>query len=464
MALLYLYAGVSLAGTIQLPQTGQTRCYDKDGAEISCTDSGQDGEIRAGISWPNPRFTVSGDCVTDNLTGLRWAKNAVLGGSLTWQNALNYVASLNSGSGLCGYRDWHLPNRNEFRSLIDYSRETPALPSSHPFINVRDCYWSSTSYENSPADAWRIRLGSFFQEDTINKGAEYFVWPVRSPTLASPAPVAKTGQTSCYNSLGTSIACAGSGQDGEIRAGVAWPDPRFTIAGDCVVDNLTGLMWAKDAHRVSATWQWALIHVALLNLSGLCGNNSWRLPNAIELGSLTHSGQSDFESWLTAQGFDNVTSYGYWSSTSYTHNPFYAYHLNMVFGELTYLDGEKNNPHTAVWPVTFAPAAPSVVTRAATNVTTGSATLNGILNPKGSLTTFYFQWGTTASYGNTTSSQSAGNGTGNVAVSANLNGLTYNMTYHYRLVATNSLGTSYGSDMTFASLIPLPWLMLLLGD
>ena len=64
--------------TINLPQTEQTDCYDSTGAEINCLRTGQDGEIRAGVEWPEPRFTISRDCVTDNLTGLMWAKNGDL--------------------------------------------------------------------------------------------------------------------------------------------------------------------------------------------------------------------------------------------------------------------------------------------------------------------------------------------------------------------------------------------------
>jgi len=58
------------AGSVQLPQTGQARCYDSAG-------TGQDGDIRAGVAWPVPRFMDNGDgTVTDNLTGLIWTQNA----------------------------------------------------------------------------------------------------------------------------------------------------------------------------------------------------------------------------------------------------------------------------------------------------------------------------------------------------------------------------------------------------
>src|SRR5207253_1690023 len=53
-----------------------------------------------------------------------------------------------------------------------------------------------------------------------------------------------------------------------------------------------------------------------------------------------------------------------------------------------------------------ATGAPVVITNPATNVTSSSATLNGTVDPHGLTTTVYFQYGTTASYGHTTASQS----------------------------------------------------------
>jgi hypothetical protein len=92
---------------------------------------------------------------------------------------------------------------------------------------------------------------------------------------------------------------------------------------------------------------------------------------------------------------------------------------------------------------------PVVSTGNATAITSTSATLNGTVNPEGQATTYYFEYGTTTSYGSQTATADAGSGTANVAVSAQLASLTPDTTYHYRLVAINSSGTTLGSDVSF---------------
>jgi sugar lactone lactonase YvrE len=99
--------------------------------------------------------------------------------------------------------------------------------------------------------------------------------------------------------------------------------------------------------------------------------------------------------------------------------------------------------------------APVVMTNPATFIASFSATLNGSLNPNGLPTTFHFQYGTTTNYGLTTAPQTR---IGNTSqpVTANIIGLTAGTTYHFRIVASNADGTSYGSDKTFTTLIPTP--------
>jgi phosphodiesterase/alkaline phosphatase D-like protein len=96
-------------------------------------------------------------------------------------------------------------------------------------------------------------------------------------------------------------------------------------------------------------------------------------------------------------------------------------------------------------------AAPQAVTGSASSVTTSSATLNGTVNPNGRATTWYFEYGTSTSYGAKTSAKNAGLGTSATSVSAPVTGLTALRTYHFRLVATSDAGTSTGSDQTFVT-------------
>jgi hypothetical protein len=94
---------------------------------------------------------------------------------------------------------------------------------------------------------------------------------------------------------------------------------------------------------------------------------------------------------------------------------------------------------------------PTASTTAATNLAQTAATLNGSVNPNGAATTVYFQYGTRSSYGSTTSSQNIGNGVVVSTASSNVTGLRSGRTYHFRVVAVNSAGTTYGADQTFVT-------------
>jgi hypothetical protein len=97
---------------------------------------------------------------------------------------------------------------------------------------------------------------------------------------------------------------------------------------------------------------------------------------------------------------------------------------------------------TAAVPPTASVSSPSLVT-------SSSATLTGSVNPHGKSTVYSFQYGPTTSYGLQTASTSAGSGTSTSTVHGSLSKLTSGTTYHYRLVATSSDGTSASSDGTF---------------
>jgi len=130
-----------------------------------------------------------------------------------------------------------------------------------------------------------------------------------------------------------------TGKNDDGGFGVAFPSPRFTVNLGTVKDNLTGLVWLKNANCAGATrtWTQALDDVASLNTAGTmngnaCGDTSnagshqtdWRLPNKNELRSLLHYGYANPAlsntlgnlQWASNDPFDNVQSNVYWSSNT----------------------------------------------------------------------------------------------------------------------------------------------------
>ena len=367
--------------TFTPPRTGQTKCYDTAGTEIACAGTGQDGEIQAGVAWPEPRFMDNGDgIVTDNLTGLMWTQEAgtptvgsCSGGLKTWQDALDYIACLNSNNYL-EHNDWRLPNINELRSLVHsgYNEQScggaPCVDmsdwlNSKGFSNVQfDYYWSSTTYADDTSydthDAWIVSMWDGYVY-YVYKTHNYYVWPVRggqydSPDSIYPTNIWKTGQTVSY----------ATGDDGDLERGVAWLLPRFYDNGNgTVTDNLTGLVWLKNANCTDTmggvekgsgnlTWSNALTWSNSL-ASGACGltdgstAGDWRLPNREELESLIDF--SRFNPALPAgHPFSNVQSNYYWSSTTSASFTVFAWAVYLWNGYVP--NGYKPN-HAYVWPV-----------------------------------------------------------------------------------------------------------------
>jgi hypothetical protein len=340
----------SSGGAIDLPRTGQVTCWDEAGSVVSCGGTGQDGDLLAGIELPTPRLTDNGDgTVTDELTGLVWLKDVncadTIGhdpdstgtGEVSWVNALGFVSGINDGtySGCqAGQTDWRLPNVVELMSLHDYGELGPALATGHPFgfFSGSAVYWSSTS--NSSNGAWTVFFSTGNPEYAAKGFQNHKIWPVRGANVG-PLVLPVTGQTECYDEDGAVIACAGTGQDGELQRGRPWPSPRFVQnPNGTITDELTGLVWLADLDCAATagydpdgtgdgttTWQHALDFAAELNqgLHPACGGGQglWRIPNGVELVSLVSPNQMQPATWLSSVGFTNVPTWYVWSSMTY---------------------------------------------------------------------------------------------------------------------------------------------------
>ncbi len=108
--------------------------------------------------------------------------------------------------------------------------------------------------------------------------------------------------------------------------------------------------------------------------------------------------------------------------------------LNNTASDITVINGES---------------APLATTGVATAINTNRATLNGTVNPDGVSTVAQFEYGLTTNYGTTVAISGAFSGMSAQAVSTNITGLVASTTYHFRLDATNNLGSSTGADQTF---------------
>ena len=178
-------------------------------------------------------------------------------------------------------------------------------------------------------------------------------WGLRTGTAGSTTAVPKTGQT-------TSSA---AGDDGALQRGAALPSPRFTDNGNgTVTDNLTGLIWLKNANCFGVqTWANALLSANTL-ASGSCGLTdgsgvgNWRLPNLRELFSLINhayaglalSNAAGTGKWTANDPFTDVQSDAYWSSTTDADDALKAWRVGLDGG------GVSSASKTAtryVWPV-----------------------------------------------------------------------------------------------------------------
>jgi len=173
--------GGAAAPCTAFPATGQTTCWNSSGSVIPCAGTGHDGNIQAGATLA---YQDNGDgTITDLNTGLTWEKKSDDGSindkdtTRTWSNAFAaHVAGLNSGGGFAGHIDWRVPNVKELQSIVNYENSYPAVSAAFnnnctPGCTVLTCsctvsnfYWSSTTNENNPNNAWNVN----FNDGNVN--------------------------------------------------------------------------------------------------------------------------------------------------------------------------------------------------------------------------------------------------------------------------------------------------------
>ena len=208
--------------------------------------------------------------------------------------------------------------------------------------------WASTLMD---PDGWHSNytfLTDIRSSDSIVTSSVPMYYRVcgNSNRLVSALPIPKTGQTKSYR----------TGDDGSYQKGVAWPNPRFTVQTDtnCVLDNLTGLMWARNANLSGKmTWDEAIDYCEALNYGG---HNDWRLPNIREHYSLSDNdyfnpalcNTSGPGHWTTNDPFTNVQFDHYWASSTVPADAGSAWRWDGSHG---YQDSDAKTSRWYVWPV-----------------------------------------------------------------------------------------------------------------
>lgn len=313
LAIYFLPANaISSAKAYNLPDTGQTKCYDNE-KEIPCPGPGQpfygqDAQYTSNpMSFtkldsngnPLPDSATSWEMVKDNNTGLIWQKSDDQNDTTarTWQEALNYCANLDLGQ----YMDWRLPKHRELLSIIDYGTFLPAIDTVFFPACKLSFYWSSTENARDDLYAWRI---GFETGDSISKGYKTEHWNVR-----------------CVR--GAQIALG-----------------EFHDNGDGTITDLnTGLIWQQDDQTL--TWQQSLSYCEELPLAN---NDDWRLPNIRELQTLvddTRTGE-----YALAPVFSRGGTY--YASTTSARSLFLAWAIDFFFPGGETLFASKNEDSVAL--------------------------------------------------------------------------------------------------------------------
>lgn len=180
------YAGTVWLGNFYIGGTGSS--YKSNYYQVRA--------VRGGQIQPEDRFIVStdGDTVTDTVTCLEWQRAT---NSMDWENALAYAENLFLGR----HDDWRLPNINELRSIVDYSRSYAIDNTAFP-DTMGEGYWSSTTSANYTNIAYAVHFAAGYDVLDHNKsyiyfmravrggkcGIDHFPWPMFMPAVQSQRP------------------------------------------------------------------------------------------------------------------------------------------------------------------------------------------------------------------------------------------------------------------------------------
>jgi hypothetical protein len=341
------------------------------------------GNIRSGVDLfgvngdSNVVNTSSGDAVAgDLLSGkIAWVDGAQVTGTMPDNGAVMLTpstsdqaiaAGYHNGSGTCaGDADLVSGNIKSGVSLFGVNGSSSVVDTGSATAAAADMVSGKTAYVNGSLVTGTVPAGAnvngangletFTIPDGLYSGSKTATANDTNLTASNisngvtilgvtgtalPAQALQTGQTACYDASGTVIACAGTGQDGELQKGLA---RAYVDNGDgTITDTKTGLMWEKLSgdgsihdYNTLYTWTNAFTKITSLNTASFAGHTDWRLPNANELQTLAKIGalgpaidaafNTNCVGSCTPLTCSCTRSNGYWSSSTFQGGPTYAW-------------------------------------------------------------------------------------------------------------------------------------------
>jgi len=233
--------------------------------DCAATSPAQDGTYTDLVSPSYAHVDVTGYVIEDQVTGLFWTADAQ--GTGSFDEAVDACESLDV-DGLAGIVGWRLPTRLEMASLFDLGREGTSFPSL--FSAGPSTYWTSTVIAPNEG-RW---TGYFGAGATI-------------------------GQTDGMMMLG--ILCVSG----------ALPSGGLELTELTITDQLTRLVWQREAGAPGLNWRDALDYCDALELDG---QSDWRVPTSKELLTIVDA-TKEIDVPLVFDGFDWPGLVQYWTST-----------------------------------------------------------------------------------------------------------------------------------------------------
>lgn len=329
LLLLTVYAAPAFAWPV--PDTGQTKCYDDTGNEITCPNPGepfygQDASYSIntrsytkldanGIDLPDT--VASWTMVRDNVTRLIWEVKTLrnrddtyfVGEPISDVHVQIFIDELNAEN-YGGYSDWRMPTVKELDSITDKGGYGPAVDTDYFPNTVSGEYWSST--EDLLGNLWFVYF-------------DYGHHALSDDSITTPF-----GENSDRFYVRA------------VRGGQPEPYDHLLLNGDgTVTDKSTGLMWQQEIGG-EMNWKDALAYCGNLSLAGY---GDWRLPTVEELKSIVQLNYGLLDNLLlNMMYFSDTLVTGHWSSTTDAELPDSAWYVDFDDGR-DYISKKSESYH-----------------------------------------------------------------------------------------------------------------------